>query len=140
MELISGVIKEEYSNYVLYFIDNLSEELKCEIRNRLVAVCHGEDQADSTYGIYSYRSTVREFIKRYKANDNKSENRNKGMIGELLVHIILALEGRFMITSPFFNMEERSFKKGYDITLYELDSAELWITESKVRYPSKETN
>lgn len=35
----------------------------------------------------------------------------KGMIGELLVHVILEIEGRFTVASPFFNMEERSFKK-----------------------------
>lgn len=34
------------------------------------------------------------------------------MIGELLVHVVLELEGRFTTASPFFNMEERSFKKG----------------------------
>lgn len=131
MNLIPGVVKEDYSDYVLYFVENLSDELKQEIRNRLVAVCHGADQAQSPLKIYSYKETVKEFVKRYKTNKDASENRKKGMIGELLVHVILEIEGRFTTASPFFNMEERSFKKGYDVALFETATNELWIAEVK---------
>lgn len=131
MYLIQGVTKEENSDYVLYFIENLSDELKEEIRNRLVAVCYGADQAQSALKIYSYKETVKEFVKRYKNNSSISEDRKKGMIGELLVHVILELEGRFTTASPFFNMEERSFKKGYDLALFEGATNELWIAEVK---------
>lgn len=131
MELLPGVIKEDYSDYVLYYIDCLSEELKQEIRRRLVAVCHGTDQAKSHSKIYSYQETVKEFIKRYQSKKNASEVRKKGMIGEVLIHVILEIEGRFTTASPFFNMEERSFKKGYDIALFEKDTNELWIAEVK---------
>lgn len=68
---------------------------------------------------------------RYKTQKDKSESRKKGMIGELLVHIILELEGKYSTASPFFNIEEGSFKKGFDIVLFEEDSKELWITETK---------
>lgn len=37
--------------------------------------------------------TVKEFIKRYKTNNDASEERKNGMIGELLVHVILDVEG-----------------------------------------------
>nr|WP_298000191.1 Hachiman antiphage defense system protein HamA [uncultured Anaerotignum sp.] len=131
MELIAGVVKEDYSDYVLYFIEVLSAELKQEIRDRLVKVCRGFDQAQSERKIYSYKETVKEFIKRYKTNNDLSEDRKKGMIGELLVHVILDIEGRFITASPFFNMEERSFKKGFDVSLFESDTNELWITEVK---------
>ena len=131
MYLTPGIKKEDYSDYILYFIENLSDELKQEIRNRLVAVCHGVDQSQSSLKIYSYKETVKEFIKRYKTNNNVSEDRKKGMIGELLVHIVLELEGRFFAASPFFNMEERSLKKGYDVTLFENATDELWIAEVK---------
>ena len=131
MELISGITKEDCSDYIIYFIEELWDELKQEIRNRLVAVCHGADQAQSSLKIYSYRETVKEFVKRYKTNKDASEDRKKGMIGELLVHIILELEGRFLTASPFFNMEERSFKKGYDVALFETATNELWIAEVK---------
>lgn len=131
MELLPGVTKEDYSDYVLYYIDSISEELKKEIRNRLVAVCHGADQAKSSSKIYSYKETIKEFIKRYQSNKNASEERKKGMIGEVLIHVILEIEGRFTAASPFFNMEECSFKKGYDIALFEKDTNELWIAEVK---------
>lgn len=129
--MISGVTKEDHSDYVLYFIESLTDELKLEIRNRLVAVCYGVDQLQSLSKIYSYRATVKEFVKRYKASNDASEDRKKGMIGELLVHIILEIEGRFTAASPFFNMEERSFKKGFDIVLFESVTNELWIAEVK---------
>lgn len=131
MELVSGVVKEDYSDYIIYFIESLSDELKQEIRNRLVATCCGADQARSTSKIFSYKETVKEFIRRYKTSKDASEDRKKGMIGELLVHIILELEGRLVTASPFFNMEERSFKKGYDIALFDSLTKELWIAEVK---------
>jgi hypothetical protein len=131
MELLPGVEKEDYSDYILYFIETLSEELKQEIRSRLVEVCHGADQAQSESKIYSYKATVKEFIKRYKTSNDASEDRKKGMIGELLVHVILEIEGRFTTASPFFNMEERSFKKGFDVSLFEENTNELWIAEVK---------
>lgn len=112
MYLIQGVTKEENSDYVLYFIENLSDELKEEIRNRLVAVCYGADQAQSALKIYSYKETVKEFVKRYKNNSSISEDRKKGMIGELLVHVILELEGRFTTASPFLIWKSVALKKG----------------------------
>lgn len=131
MELLPGITKEDFNDYVLYYIDSLSEELKQEIRNRLVSVCHGADQAKSSSKIYSYKETVKEFIKRYQSKKNASVDRKKGMIGEVLIHVILEIEGRFVTASPFFNMEERSFKKGYDIALFEKDTNKLWIAEVK---------
>ncbi|MGN0831328.1 MAG: hypothetical protein ACI4NI_08555 [Candidatus Ornithospirochaeta sp.] len=132
MTLIPGVTKDDHSDYVLYFIENLSDELKQEIRDRLSAICHGEDLAKTTEILmYSYKETAKEFVKRYRANETKIENRNKGMIGELLTHVIIGIENRFMVASPFFNMEERSLKKGFDITLFEELTKEMWFAEVK---------
>ncbi len=36
--------------------------------------------------MYSYKATVQEFLKRY---ENKTEKIKKGLIGELLTHIII---------------------------------------------------
>ena len=131
MELINGITKIDSSDYSLYFIETISDELKQEIRSRLVAICHGAEQEKSSSKIYSYKATVKEFIRRYKTNKDNSEDRKKGMIGELLVHIILEIEGKFMTASPYFNMEERSFRKGYDVVLYEEKTNLLWIAEVK---------
>ena len=45
MNLLPGVVKEDYSDYVLYFVENLSDELKQEIRNRLVANSYTTSQS-----------------------------------------------------------------------------------------------
>ena len=66
MNLIPGVVKEDCSDYALYFVVNLSDELKQVIRDRLVSVCHGANQAQSQFKIFSYKETVKEFVKRYK--------------------------------------------------------------------------
>lgn len=95
MYLIPGINKEDHDNYVLYFIEYISDELKQEIRNRLATICYGVEQTQSNCGIYSYEETVKDFIHRYKTQKDKSESRKKGMIGELLVHIILELEGKY---------------------------------------------
>ncbi len=63
MNLIPGVVKEAHSDYVLYFVENLSDELKQEIRNRLAAICHGANRTQSPFNVYSYKETVKEFIK-----------------------------------------------------------------------------
>ena len=90
-----------------------------------------ELMAQSPLKVYSYREMVKAFVKRYKTNKDASEDRKKGMIGELLVRVILELEGRFLTASPFFNMEKRSFKKEYDVALFETATNELWIAEVK---------
>lgn len=131
MKLIEGVTKVENSDYVLYFVEYLSDELKAVIRNELSDISHGGKCANSSAKTYSYRETVKGFIKRYKSKNDSSEERKKGMIGELLVHIILQIENRFLIASSFFNLEEKSFKKGFDVTLYETSTKELWIAEVK---------
>jgi len=128
MELIAGICKEEYFGYSIYRVNCLSDDMKDVIRNRLVSICHGEVNNDSDIDIFSYKETIKAFLERYSKND---DNRKKGMIGELLVHIIFEIEGKFVKSSPFFNLEEKSFKKGYDITLISKANNELWITEIK---------
>lgn len=132
MELINGVIKKSYSNYTLYFIYDLSVELKDAIRKYLSEICYGEDKVKQGRKVYSYKATLKEFIIRYK-KETKSNytSRQKGLIGELLTHIIIRIENNFIKASAFFNLEERSFKKGYDLILFKNSTRELWITEVK---------
>lgn len=131
MELLPGVIKEERDGYALYVVERLSDELKQEIRDRLSVICNGAALAESPCLLYSYPETAKEFAKRYKESEKSSQNRRKGMIGELLAHVILEIEGRFIAASPFFNMEERNFKKGFDIMMFKPKDRELWIAEIK---------
>ena len=54
------------------------------------------------------------------------------MIGELLVHLVVKnYYDEYKAVTPYFNMEERSIKKGYDAVLTEADSPILWIIEVK---------
>lgn len=131
MTLLDGIDKDETENYAVYYVEYISEELKNAIRTRLSAICHGTDPSRSKYTQYSYKATAKEFIKRYQSANNASEDRKKGMIGELLVHIIVNIEGKYTPASPFLNMEERSFRKGYDLVMYDSDTDELWINEVK---------
>lgn len=129
-DLIPGVKRDGDPECGIYYIQDLSEELKQEIRNQLVKICHGESKENSKSELYSYRQTLKEFIHKYQ-EDSVDNNRHKGLIGELLVHILIGIENKFLVTSAFFNLEEHSFKKGYDITLYEKSTKEIWITEIK---------
>lgn len=61
------------------------------------------------------------------------------MIGELLTHILIReYLPEFKVNTPFFNMEENSIKKGFDLVLLNTNDNELWITE--VKSGEKDTN
>lgn len=128
---IKGLLKYKQDNCTLYIITELSDELKQEIRNYLAVICYGEENISLGIQAYSYQNTLKEFVQRCTtdASNAKKANRIKGMMGELLTHLILRLEKNLSIASSFFNIEERSFKKGFDIVLVK-DSC-LWITEIK---------
>ena len=127
---MDGITVVERDDYSIFIIDKFSDEIKNAIRVNLSSICNGAADAATGQMMYSYSNTLKEFIKRY---DTKSDNQKKGMIGELLLHIILTelLNDRFVINSPFFNIEERSVKKGFDVVLNKTGTQELWIAEVK---------
>lgn len=128
--MIDGVRKKNSDEWSVYFIDSLSDALKTVIRERLSSICYGSINANRGWEIYSYKATVKEFVHRY--NDQSADKkRQKGMIGELLFHVLMSLEDTYFATSAFFNLEERSFKKGFDLSFLNLQSQELWIAEVK---------
>ena len=67
--MIQGVERKSSDGYITYCIMDVSDELKNVIREKLTLICHGRDKADSTRRMYSYKSTVKEFVKRYKENN-----------------------------------------------------------------------
>lgn len=130
MSSISGVVFERKDEYAICHVDSFSDELKELIRTNLTAICHGaylssfEDEP-----LYCYESTLESFIDRYKT---KTEETKKGMIGEFLSHILITnYFDEFDIVSPFFNLEEKSIKKGFDVLLCNQEDNSLWITEVK---------
>jgi len=126
---INGVRFIKNDKYALCLIDNLSEELKDNIRSQLTSICHGPSKASIGRKAHNYKNTLKEFIKRY---ETKPLPTRVGMIGEMLTHIlIIEYFTEFNTVSPYFNLEERSIKKGFDLVLFSNNEKELWITEVK---------
>jgi len=126
---IQGVTFVKKSGYALCYIENFSDELQKIVRERLSAICFGISAGASRKKLYSYSSTIKEFLSRY---DSKPPKTQKGLIGELLTHVLIAeLFSEYTVVSPFFNLEERSIKKGFDVVLTSIKDNELWITEVK---------
>jgi len=126
---MDGVIFKKIDKYALCCIENFSDELKAALKENLTRICHGADQASRDRAIFKYPATLRAFWERYSS---KPSNTQVGMLGELLSHVvILKLFPNFNVVSPFFNMEEKSIRKGFDLLLYESSENSVWITEVK---------
>lgn len=110
-------------------VDCLSDELKALLRSRLTEICHGVARAKKASAIYSYKRTLTSFLNRY---DTKTVRTQKGMIGELLTHVLFVhYFSAYEPVSPNFNLEEGSIKKGFDLVLLNNESKELWFAEVK---------
>ncbi|MMZ52189.1 hypothetical protein D1872_139460 [compost metagenome] len=127
--IINGVRFINKTTYAVCYIDDFSDDLKDIIRRQLSSICHGASKASKSRKRYNYQNTVKSFLERY---EKKTDKTKIGMIGELLTHIfILQFLTDFNTVSPFFNMEEKSITKGFDIVMYSSSTNELWITEVK---------
>lgn len=127
---IKGIILQKKERYAVCHIEELSDELKDLIRKNLTVICHGscaDDYKDDV--LFSYQSTVSDFLERY---NKKTDDTKKGMIGEFLAHILLPkVFDDYEIASAFFNLEEKSIKKGFDMVMYKVKDFSTWITEVK---------
>ena len=129
MRKIKGVKYSKNDKYSVFWIEDLSDDLKNYIKEQLAEICHGEDSVYTKRITYSYKKTVKEFLKWY---EGKPDNIRIGMIGELLVHLIFSnYFDKYKTVTPYFNLEERSIKKGFDVILTEVNTQDLWITEVK---------
>jgi len=126
---IAGVTASKFKEYAMYSVERFTDDLKKLIRKNLAIYCHGADLAENGGVMFEYKSTVNHFLDVY---DSKSEKIKKGLIGELLVHIVIgAYMPEFEPISPYFNLEERSIRKGFDLLLYDHGNKDVWITEVK---------
>lgn len=128
-DTIDGVEFTILENSTTCHIHSFSEDLKGLLRKHLSVACHGKNLAQKGLAIYGYHHTLSELKNRYT---DKTEEIRKGMMGELLANVLIqeCFES-FEIASPFFNMEEKSQRKGFDLLLIEISNNELWITEVK---------
>jgi len=114
---------------VICYVEDFSDELKSEIRNQLSQIYNGFFIVDEDPSFYSYKYTLDLFLNEF---DKKSSNIKKGMIGELLSHILLnLLSTKLSSISVYKNKEENSIKKGFDIVYYDKNNDSLWYTEVK---------
>ncbi|MDX9917800.1 MAG: hypothetical protein RBT15_07260 [Gudongella sp.] len=128
---MDGIIFEQdpESLAAVCIIEYFSDALKDQIRQNLTSVCQGVSRGESGKTVYSYANTLKEFMVRY---DDKKEEHRKGMIGELLAHIIfINYFDYFKTVSPLFNLEERNIKKGFDVLLYHATDREIFYAEVK---------
>lgn len=126
INMINGVKRQNFCGYLTFIIEEFSDELKQIIREKLTKICLGEQRAIMSSQNYSY--TIKNFISRY---ENKTKKTKKGMIGEFILHILLEHEQNFTTCSPFFNMEEKSIRKAFDIILFNKKDKNMWLVEVK---------
>lgn len=117
------------SNVYFCLINSFSLEMKELLRKNLTSICEGEYDSSRLPEAYSYEKTLLIFLDRY---NSKSEKIKKGMVGELLCHLLIPTYLDDLIcVSPFFNLEERSIKKGHDLVYFDNKKNELWAVEVK---------
>ncbi len=134
----SGVSIHKTTEYTVIFVEQFSDDIKNALRNNLSSICHGENKVKSGRKSYSYQKTLKSFLDRY---ESKTKKIKIGMIGELLVHLLISeYFDEFKVVTPYFNMEENSIKKGFDIVLTESNCANIWITEVKSGEIHKDKN
>lgn len=113
----------------LIIIDTVSDDLKDSIRTRLSEICYGSVIVRTPSRQSDYKSTIAAFFERY---DNKTSRQKKGIIGELLTHVIVReyLQS-LQPASILFNKEERSMRKGFDLVFFESPVETVWYCEVK---------
>lgn len=127
---IDGIKITQEDGLVICCIDEFSNQLKSLIRDELNLICYGKNTVDED-GVdhYSYKRTLNDFLARY---NEQSENSQKGMIGELIAHLVInkALP-HFKTISVFLNKEDLSIKKGFDLNYIDIKGNIVWYGEVK---------
>jgi len=121
------IIQEEGLTAII--IEDFSKELEDLIRKQLSGIYNGFAEVAEMPEYFSYPFTLQSFLDRF---ESKAEDTQKGMIGELLGHIMInTFFDQLSSLSVLKNKEERSIKKGFDIIYYHNIQDNLWYTEIK---------
>lgn len=134
--LLDGVFINELDGCNIIEIKEFSDELKNKIKDELTVICHGECALSGITKYYSFEKTILELVNYRLSSDRK---KRVGAIGELLLNVIIRMLGELEIVSPFFNMEERNVKKGFDIIACDVNNG-IWIIESKAGEVGADSN
>lgn len=125
--MMDGIIESKIGDSIILEIHDLSDELKNKIKEQLVEICHGEYALVSESNYYSFHETIKELVNHRLPN---RKEKKVGAVGELLLNVMIREFTDMKIVSPFFNLEERNVKKGFDIIAID-SNQNLWIIESK---------
>lgn len=127
---INGISIKKEEGYVVCYIDELSDELKDLIRQELSYICHGKNEVEEYHlDHHSYKKTLTEFLKRYSS---KSLEIKKGIMGEFIAHLIInKVLPNLNTISIFFNKEDLSMRKGFDLNYIDVEGNVVWYGEVK---------
>ena len=114
------ILTIEDSNIKLCFINDFSDKLKNYIKQFLTIVCYGPHINKPEISCeYPFEKTIKSCKERY---DSKTPEMKKGMLGELLAHILINnYVKNLKVFSPYFNKEEANIRKGFDILYIDTD-------------------
>lgn len=126
---MEGIQIEGKDSFFKVRVSKFTDELKDAIRKDLSNICYGENNIEEYKDIIDYSYTLNDFFSRY---DEKTAKQKKGIIGELITHVILTnCFSCFSRLSVLFNKEEKSMRKGFDIVVFNNLRKTLWYTEVK---------
>lgn len=99
------------------------ERIKTLIKENLIGLCWGKENAEC----FDIKDVINEFMERLS---KKSIEQQYGYIGEFIYYLYILQNDKILKPlSIFFNQEERSFKKGFDLLGF--DGENMWYSEVK---------
>jgi len=127
--VMDGIDVEVTEGATLVIVRTISKEFRAHVRERLAEYCYGAVTVSEDLTFYSFEKTVAEFLRRF---DPKPRTTQLGMAGELIVHVLMPLlHAELTSAAVYFNKEERSIKKGFDLTFLGSDDTTFWYGEVK---------
>lgn len=126
---MDGIEIERVNGATLVIVRDISEGFRVHVRERLAEYCYGASTVSENASFYSFEKTVAEFLTRF---DSKPLKTKIGMAGELIVHVLMPLlHDDLTSAAVYFNKEERSIKKGFDLTFLSSAVGAIWYGEVK---------
>lgn len=129
--VIDGIKVLERKDCKFYIIENVSDEFKSILRKSLSEICYGINKIKLGNSKFSFQNTVKEFLLRFQPIEASLNDKQKGYLGELLTHIVLRNDNSVEPLSLYFNLEDRSFKKGFDLVFRNKTSKNVILVEVK---------
>ncbi len=131
---IAGIALEKDTKNGVYicYIEDFSDELKAKIKDKFPELHSGSVIVEENE-TYNLKNILKRFLKMYLFNTNgtpKDSKIKKGIIGELLSHILIPeILPQLKMISVMRNKEENSMKKGFDSVYF--DNSNIWYCEVK---------